>query len=49
MYLPRTYASKTWTVSETNEQQLSLFDKKGALMYFWSETREWNMVKMIQL
>jgi hypothetical protein len=49
LYLPCTYASKTWNASKTNEQQLSLFDKKGALMYFRSETREWNMVKMIQL
>jgi hypothetical protein len=43
-----TYASETWTLSKTNDQWLSLFERK-VLMYFWTETRERDMVKKVQL
>jgi hypothetical protein len=42
-----TYASETRTVYKINERRLSL--KEGASIYFWSETKEWNMAKKIQL
>ena len=42
-----TYASETWTLSKTNERQLTLFERK-VLRCIFGTKREWSMVKKIQ-
>ena len=44
-----TYASETWALSKTNEQQLSLFERKVLRCIFGAKQEDETWVKEMQL